>query len=113
MSIEINGDGNRVAGRDFYENQTRPCPACEIRLVEQHRDMCRHCFEEQRQKEAKEHMTLAVLGALFVSGFYMKWKQTPGVPVDISLLGESLLVGAATVVVITALFRMLILKLQD
>lgn len=113
MTIEVKGNNNRVAGRDFYENQTRPCPSCEIRLVEQHKDMCRHCLNEKRQKEAKEQMTLAILGALFVSAFYMKWKQTPGVPVDIALLGESFLVGAATVVVVIALFRTLILKLKD
>lgn len=68
---------------------------------------------EEKQEEARFRMMLGVVCALSISGIYMQMKKAPGVPVDISLLGESLLVGAAVVLVAVAMFRALILRLKD
>lgn len=79
----INGNGNRVAQRDYFElhqvhgltlsqiNQMDvvPCPVCEQRLIRSGMPRCNHCEIKAREEEAKGRlalMLLAAVGLLFV-----------------------------------------------
>lgn len=113
MSIEVNGNGNRVAGRDYIENRTLPCPVCEVRQVESHRNMCRHCGDEVIRKERNFRWGVGCVSALAVAGAYMKWKAPADTPVDIWLWSESVLVGVVAVVVAVAIYRTLKVQTKD
>lgn len=113
MTIKVNGSGNRVAGRDYIENNTRPCPICEDRQVEQHRDMCRHCRDEMLRTERNFRWMVGGVSAFAIAGVYMKWKAPADTPVDIWLLSESVLVGTVAVIVAVAIYRTLIVRMKD
>lgn len=54
-NINVNGDNNRTAGRDYHEHRGPSiCPSCEVRCLTPGRQWCRHCENEynevQRQK---------------------------------------------------------------
>lgn len=55
----IGGTNNRVAGRDYNENNhfgvANPCVVCETRFVAEERTICNHCTQqEQKRKRAKQ-----------------------------------------------------------
>ncbi|WP_420065961.1 hypothetical protein [Pectobacterium colocasium] len=81
MEFNINGDSNRVAGRDYHEHQYHiiPCPDCEKGYLSPGRRRCRHCDQElelielqrkkdelRRKKQAKiiRYISYMILGAV-------------------------------------------------
>lgn len=67
MSIEVNGNGNRVAGLNYYENPTlaltpeqlkqlapRKCPVCEQRLLGSDESSCNSCRSEEHARRLEE-----------------------------------------------------------
>ncbi|WP_236233724.1 hypothetical protein [Pseudomonas tohonis] len=109
MSIHVNGNGNRVAGRDYIENRgPRPCPICEVRLIEEHRDMCRHCFEELQRKEADDRLRLWGWSIFIMTGVYLQFRTRHGATASIELLVESVVAGAAIVFFIYLLYHVIL-----
>lgn len=90
MGIQVEGSNNRVAGRDYYENQIKPCPRCEVRVIDRGMSICNHCTKEERDEKARGQMTLFGLGVLFIFGWLHGWRSERGLPAGIGGLAESL-----------------------
>ncbi|WP_140919144.1 hypothetical protein [Limnobaculum xujianqingii] len=52
MSINVNGDNNRIAGRDYHEHPDI-CPSCEVRYLTSGRQYCRHCEEDYNRAQTE------------------------------------------------------------
>lgn len=81
MNIQVDGNGNRVALNDYYENATltltpeqlrqlapRKCPACEVRLLGPGESACNTCraAAHARHLEELSARRMARAGHLFV-----------------------------------------------
>ncbi|MAL00849.1 MAG: hypothetical protein CL536_01670 [Alcaligenaceae bacterium] len=72
--MDVKGNGNRVAQRDYYENLTitqiqeagiEPCPSCGVRVVKPGTQACNHCV---RQREEKKFLDAAFTAGV---GFFI------------------------------------------
>lgn len=100
--ININGDNNRTAGRDYYEHPP-VCPYCEERLLLQGREYCQHCeheyYEMQRIEQARQlterrlfKLLMVIFCIFFISALVLhygpeEWKFTSSFAVLFSLFG--------------------------
>lgn len=53
MDIQVDGDNNRVAGRDYYELRIKPCPFCQERVIELEDVMCNRCRQQRQEDRAR------------------------------------------------------------
>ena len=90
MDIQVEGSNNRVAGRDYYENKIKPCPRCEVRVIDREKSICNHCTKEERDEKARGQMTLFGLGVLFIFGWLHGWRSERGLAPGIEGLAETL-----------------------
>lgn len=105
----INGDNNRVAGRDYYELNAvlkltpeqlkqvaiKPCARCEDRVVSADMTICNHCRNELEEKARNEHLARYAFVIMFVWGLLLQWqgKRPQGVsPQNVFELGAIALV---------------------
>lgn len=84
----INGDNNRVAGRDYYELNAvlkltpeqlkqvaiKPCARCEDRVVSSDVTICNHCRNELEEKARNEELAAYGLMIFFVWGLLIHWQ---------------------------------------
>lgn len=118
----INGDNNRVAGRDYYELNAvlkltpeqlkqvaiKPCARCEDRVVSSDMTICNHCRNELEEKARNEHLARYAFVIMFVWGLLLQWqaKRPQGVsPQTVFELG-----AIALVIVIAGAFAWALLK---
>lgn len=89
MDIQVEGSNNRVAGRDYYENQIKPCPKCEQRVIDRDKSICNHCTKEERAQLA--HGVMLVLGicVLYVFSWLHDWRTERGLPSGLEGLVET------------------------
>lgn len=84
----VNGQNNRVAGRDYYEKPIieltpeqltqlaiRPCSRCETRFISPGAKICNHCCKELQDKKAQEYLSLFFVSVLVVFGGLLKYSQ--------------------------------------
>lgn len=109
MSIEVNGDNNRVAGRDYYEMPIKPCPRCEQRVIAPHQSICNHCAAKEREEAAKTKLAAAGVAVLFCFSWLHDWRTGRGLPPSIEGMAETL--GMAVVLVLIG-FVLLHLTIQ-
>lgn len=72
MGVFVNGNGNRVAGRDYVEVKIKPCPRCEQRLIEPGMVICRHCHREQQVAEARNRLSAFFAATVVVFAFLLQ-----------------------------------------
>ncbi len=86
----INGDNNRVAGRDYYELNTvlkltteqlrqlaiKPCARCESRVVSSDATVCNHCLGELQSRARSERRLRYAFVILLVWGGLMQWQNS-------------------------------------
>ena len=99
MEIQVNGNGNRVAGRDYVEVREvriKPCPQCEQRVIEPSMMICRHCHRERQAAEAKGKFSAFVAATVVVFAFLLQRQidsNTPMSPGDFAgLIGTAIAV---------------------
>ena len=102
--INVNGDNNRTAGRDYHEHQAPDvCPNCENRLLSSGREYCRHCENEYREAQRREKIrqmtqeklskvlfavfSLFIISALILHYGPEEWKTLSGAAMFLSLIG--------------------------
>jgi len=97
VGIEVNGNGNRVAGRDYIEVTIRACRRCEQRIVNPGVRICNHCREEIEAQKLRN--TLKVLGfcLLLCTGLLMQWRENHGTKMTPEVFVETL--GFATCII--------------
>lgn len=89
MSIEVNGNNNRVAGGNYYECQVRPCPSCEQRLIEHDHAKCRHCTAQERAEIAKGRLVLFGFAVMVCFGWLLERREDRGIPVTMESFVET------------------------
>ncbi|MGH1447903.1 MAG: hypothetical protein ACRBBM_00560 [Pseudomonadaceae bacterium] len=97
MGFEVHGNGNRVAGRDYYENRSRPCPKCEQRFITQGMTICNNCRAHQEMLEARTKLTGLGVATLVVFGWLMGRRSESNVVTEPSDLLVLLLSSAGIV----------------
>ncbi|WP_312481061.1 hypothetical protein [Stutzerimonas nitrititolerans] len=97
MGIQVDGNNNRVAGRDYYENKIKPCPRCEIRVIDREKNVCNHCYSEERGMEAKGLLALFGICVWLVTSQLHEWRIERGLPVGIEGLMETMAISAGLV----------------
>ena len=109
----INGDNNRVAGRDYYELNAvlkltpeqlkqvaiKPCARCEDRVVSSDMTICNHCCNELEEKARNEHLARYAFVIMFVWGLLLQWQAARPNGVSPQLVFE---LGAIAVVIVIA-----------
>lgn len=105
MSIEINGNNNRVAGGNYYECQVKPCPCCEQRLIEQGHAKCRHCTAQERAEIAKGQLALFGFAVLVCFGWLLQQRQERGTPVTLEGFVETGVLAGLLVLGAVLLFQ--------
>lgn len=108
MGIQVEGSNNRVAGRDYYENQIKPCPRCEVRVIDRDRSMCNHCTKEEKELEARGLMLIFGLGGLFIFGWLYKWRTEHGLPPGIDGLVETFMLSIGITVAVALTIWLLV-----
>ncbi len=92
----INGDNNRVAGRDYYEQNTilkltseqlrqvaiKPCARCEDRVVSADVTICNHCRHELQTQARNERLLRFGFMIMLVWGALLQWlnSRSPDIP---------------------------------
>lgn len=99
MSINVNGDGNRVAGRDYYELPLKPCRQCEVRFVERDKPICNHCHRLNAEENAKGIASLFVMVTVAVFVWLLGWRDDHGLVTKMQdlpwvMLAAGVLVGS-------------------
>lgn len=112
MGIEVNGDNNRVAGRDYYELPLKPCPRCEQRVIAPHKTICNHCADREREEAARMQLTVAGVAVLFSFIWLHDWRTGRGLPPGIEGMAETLFMAVALVVVGYVLLQLAIRWVQ-
>lgn len=105
MSIEVNGNNNRVAGGNYYECQVRPCPRCEQRLIEQDHAKCRHCAAQERAEIAKGQLMLFGFAVMVCFGWLLERREDRGVPVTLESFVETGVLAGLLVLGAVLLFQ--------
>lgn len=86
MDIQVEGNNNRVAGRDYVELNAqlsltqeqlqmlaiKPCPSCETRLITPQASMCNHCHQERLAADRKEAGALWFVSVVLVCTLLLK-----------------------------------------
>ncbi|OXS19846.1 hypothetical protein CGU37_22265 [Pseudomonas fluorescens] len=118
----INGDNNRVAGRDYYELNAvlkltpeqlkqvaiKPCARCEDRVVSSDMTICNHCCNELEEKARNEHLARYAFVIFFVWGLLLQWQAARPNGVSPQLVFE--LGAIAFVIVIAGTFAWALLQ---
>ena len=112
VGIEVNGNGNRVAGRDYIEISIKPCPSCEMRVIEPCKKMCNHCWETAREQKAKAILSVLIFCVLFFWGAISQWRAKNGLPNDMSTFFETGVVAIFIVGLGVCVFQLLRLWLE-
>lgn len=85
--IQVNGNNNRTAGRDYHEYRgPETCPCCEQRYLTPGRVFCRHCeaqferdkihqelIERQQQRKALVSRIVWVATGFTILGLLVNW----------------------------------------
>jgi hypothetical protein len=92
--MHIDGDNNRVAGRDYYEKATlkltpeqlaqlsiKPCANCETRFVTPGASTCNHCRREALAEENYNKWGLYAFLVFLIWGTLLTREQKSGVHV--------------------------------
>ena len=108
MSIEVNGNNNRVAGRDYYEVPIKPCPSCAQRIIERNEAKCRPCIAQERAEAVKGQLMLFGLAVMFCFGWLLDWRQGRGMPATIGGLAETVTLAIVLVLIAAALLQAVI-----
>lgn len=107
--MDIRGQNNRIAGRDYYENAVlkltpeqlqiaiKPCARCEDRLVGSEASICNHCYREMRAKAQREKWSLFAFLVMVVWGNLLIHSEKTGVVVTPYHLAELGVMAAALV----------------
>lgn len=97
MDIQVNGDGNRVAGRDYYELKLKPCPQCEIRVIEPDACICNHCRRQREEENAKAIISL--IACALAAAFFglLKLRSELGIDTRLEDIPGVVFVAALTV----------------
>lgn len=112
MGIEVNGNNNRVAGRDYYELPLKPCPRCEQRVIAPHQSICNHCAEKEREEAAKTTMAFSGVAVLFCFSWLHSWRTDHGLPPGIGGMAETFFMATIIVIVGYVLLQLLIHWIQ-
>lgn len=105
MSIEVNGNNNRVAGRDYYEVPIKPCPRCEQRVIAPKKKICNHCESQEANEAAKFRLLAGAFITFLLSPWITEWCARLGFSTNIV---EGLLVSGFLVVNAYVIFQVLI-----
>lgn len=109
MGIEVKGNGNRVAGNDYYELKIKFCPRCEMRGLNQGMNVCNHCRSHEAMLEARTKLVGFFMGVFVVFGWLMQRRIDSGVAMAPGELG-GMLVTAVGVVLIAVCVYMLVVE---
>lgn len=109
MGIEVKGNGNRVAGNNYYEFKIKACPRCELRVIDPQREICNHCRSHEAMMEARTKLVGFVMGVFVVFGWLLQRRIDAGVATAPGELG-GMLVTAVGVVLITVCMYMLVVE---
>lgn len=94
MTIEVNGNNNRVAGRDYLELNAqvtltpeqlkhlaiRPCPTCEQRVLTGAAKTCNHCLREQLAAQHKFYGSVVFFLVFVIWGWLLQGRDTRADP---------------------------------
>lgn len=80
MNIEVNGNNNRVAGRDYIENPIKACPSCENSVIDRDKLKCNRCVEGEQEAQVKACLLVFGLCLLFVLAKVSDWRAERGYP---------------------------------
>lgn len=86
MDIQVEGNNNRVAGRDYLELNAqvsltpeqlqvlavKPCPSCEVRLVTAKAQTCNHCLRERVANDRKAKVGVVIFLVFMVWGWLLR-----------------------------------------
>lgn len=89
MRMNVNGNGNRVAGGNYYENQSKPCCKCETRFVVSTRTVCNHCLHQEQVEKNKSLAMILLAAFFFVFVNLHQWREERGTPPGLEGLVES------------------------
>ncbi|TBU75217.1 hypothetical protein [Phytopseudomonas daroniae] len=99
MNIKVNGDNNRVAGRDYIETPIKACPCCENSVIDREKAKCNRCIKAEKESQAQGALLIIGVCFLFVLSYVSEWRADHGYPTGIPGYGAN--VGIS--MVITAL----------
>lgn len=107
----INGDNNRVAGRDYYELNAvlkltpeqlrqvsiKPCARCEDRVVSSDATICNYCRNALQTQVKNERLLRYGFVIMFVWGLLVHWlnARSPGIPPQVFFV-----LGAASTIIV-------------
>jgi len=97
VDIQVEGSNNRVAGRDYYENQIKPCPKCEQRVIDRDKNICNHCTQQEREQFAHGAMLLLGICVLFVFSWLHDWRISRGLQPGLEGFSESIVLSVMIV----------------
>lgn len=91
--VLVNGNGNRVAGGNYYENQSKPCCKCEVRFVTADRTVCNHCTQQEQAEKAKQFGMILLAAMVFTFVNLHQWRQENGLAQGMEGFFSSLLLS--------------------
>ncbi|MDR7024370.1 hypothetical protein [Pseudomonas peli] len=77
--MNVSGDNNRVAGRDYIENPIKACPSCENSVIDRDKAKCNRCIQQEREDAAKGTMVLFSVAVMIVWGFLLQRMDVSGI----------------------------------
>ncbi|PTS85505.1 hypothetical protein DBR00_06940 [Pseudomonas sp. HMWF032] len=77
--MNVSGDNNRVAGRDYIENPIKACPSCENSVIDRDKAKCNRCIKQEKEDAAKGTMSLFGLAVIFVWGLLLQRMEVSGI----------------------------------
>ncbi|MEA1605759.1 hypothetical protein [Pseudomonas spirodelae] len=92
--MNVSGDNNRVAGRDYIENPIKACPSCENSVIDRDKAKCNRCTQQEKEEAAKFAMTLFGLAVCIVWSFLSQRIEGAG----IEWFTETIVISALLVV---------------
>jgi len=104
MEIDVKGNGNRVAGRDYYENRSKPCPKCEQRFITSSMSICNNCRSHEAMMAARTKLIGFVMGVFVVFGWLMQRRINAGITAAPEDLAGMLVTSVGIVLIAVALY---------
>lgn len=104
MGMNVNGNGNRVAGRDYYENRSKPCCKCETRFVVSTRTVCNHCLHQEQVEKNKSLAMILLAAFILIFVNLHQWREERGTPPGLEGLAESALLTVAMLIIAYGVF---------
>lgn len=102
MDIQVDGDNNRVAGRDYYEVRIKPCPYCQERLIEPEAAMCNRCHQQREEERARAFLVGGGMALLVLTMLIHGWLEELGFHPDFATacIAASVVIGFCVFVVL-------------